>query len=507
VLIEFMEVRETGWLPFALSTALVGLVTATASYAPAWRATLLSPIVAIRDERASVWRATRERVRRTLSSVRQAVAAADESRDLSPAALLSDFVAAARSAASFADALQEVLATLCAKFHVPSALLLEFTGEAVFRRRAAVGTMASVPANPPANGFLSPRLTAYPLPLPFVIGELDALAEWSAAQRPDRLEEIRWLAAAEVRMAVPMRTRTETLGVLLLGPPEGRDHFSALEKEVLRACADQFALMLENARLTDRVVEQENVRRDLALAAEVQKRLLPAEPPSQAFAEFAAASLPARTIGGDYFDFIQTRDHQIGIALADVSGKGIAAALIMSVVQASLRIVTADADVPLPRLTARLNEFLYRSTPASKYATFFYAQVDSDRRQLRYVNAGHNPPFLFRADRAAGGVGIVQIQELSTGGTVVGMFPEASYEEAVVDLWPGDVLVAFTDGVPEAHDPDNAEFGEDRLKQVVREAIDRPAAEIGTRISTALKDWIRDAEQYDDLTIVVMKVR
>jgi sigma-B regulation protein RsbU (phosphoserine phosphatase) len=217
--------------------------------------------------------------------------------------------------------------------------------------------------------------------------------------------------------------------------------------------------------------------------------------------------VPARTIGGDYFDFIQTRDHQIGIALADVSGKGIAAALIMSVVQASLRIVTADGDVPLPRLAARLNEFLYRSTPASKYATFFYAQVDSDCCQLRYVNAGHNPPFLFRCDRGAGGVGIVQIQELSTGGTVVGMFPEASYDEAVVDLRPGDGLVAFTDGVPEAHDPANAEFGEERLKEVVREAIDRPAAEIGTRISTALKDWIRDAEQYDDLTIVVMKVR
>jgi predicted permease len=506
VLTEFLEVSGMGWLPFALSTALVGLVTATASYAPAWRASLLSPIVAIRDERGSAWRSASQHIRRTLSGVRQAVAATDE-RDLSPAALLSDFVAAARSAASFADALQDVLATLCAKFRVPSALLLEFTGEAVFRRRAAVGTMASVPANPPAHGFLSHRLTAYPQPLPFVTGELDALAEWAAALRPDRLEEIQWLAAADARMAVPLRTRTETLGVLLLGPPESRDHFSALDKEVLRACADQFALMLENARLTDRVVEQENVRRDLALAAEVQKRLLPAEPPSEAFAEFAAASVPARTIGGDYFDFIQTRDHQIGIALADVSGKGIAAALIMSVVQASLRIVTADGDVPLPRLAARLNEFLYRSTPASKYATFFYAQVDSDCCQLRYVNAGHNPPFLFRCDRGAGGVGIVQIQELSTGGTVVGMFPEASYDEAVVDLRPGDVLVAFTDGVPEAHDPANAEFGEERLKEVVREAIDRPAAEIGTRISTALKDWIRDAEQYDDLTIVVMKVR
>ena len=502
VLIEFMEVRETGWLPFALSTVLVGLVTATASYAPAWRATLLSPIVAIRDERASAWRSAGEHLRRTISSVRQAAASAEQERELSPAALLSDFVTAARSAESFTDALQDVLATLCSKLRVPSALLLERTSEPVFRRRAAVGAMASAPAGPADGGFLTHRLGAYPLPLPFVAGELGALAEWAAEHRPDRLEEIRWLAAAGVRMAVPLRTRTEMLGVLLLGMPDGRDQFTVLEKEVLRACADQFALMIENAHLTYRMVEQEKFRRDLALAAEVQKRLLPAEPPSEAFAEFAAVSVPARSIGGDYFDFIQTSDHQIGIALADVSGKGIAAALIMSVVQASLRIVTAEGEIALPRLTAKLNQFLYRSTPSSKYATFFYAQVDSEHQQLRYVNAGHNPPFLMRS--ADGGSGI---QELTTGGMVVGMFPEADYEEAIVDLRPGDILLAFTDGVPEAQDPAQAEFGEARLKQILRESAGLPAAEISARISGALKDWIQDAEQFDDLTIVVMKVR
>ena len=108
-------------------------------------------------------------------------------------------------------------------------------------------------------------------------------------------------------------------------------------------------------------------------------------------------SVPARSIGGDYYDFIQVGDQRIGIALADVSGKGVAAALIMSVVQASLRIIASDGDISLPRLAARMNEFLYRTTPGNKYATFFYAQVDGDRRQLRYVNAGHNPPYLVRA--------------------------------------------------------------------------------------------------------------
>ena len=136
--------------------------------------------------------------------------------------------------------------------------------------------------------------------------------------------------------------------------------------------------MIENARLTERVVEQEKVRRDLALAAEVQKRLLPDQPPQVEVAELAALSLPARTIGGDYYDFIDVGDRRIAIALADVSGKGVAAALIMSVVQASLRIIASEGEVSLPQLAQRLNRYLYKSTPSNKYATFFYAQSRRD---------------------------------------------------------------------------------------------------------------------------------
>ena len=151
-------------------------------------------------------------------------------------------------------------------------------------------------------------MRAYPLPLPFAPNELDALAEWAAAHRPERLDEIRALAAAGVRLAVPLRTRSEILGVLLLGERPQRAGFSAHEKQVLRACADQFALMIENARLTDRVVEQETLRRDIALASDVQRRLLPDAPPRADCADFAAISVPARRIGGDYYDFVELRD-------------------------------------------------------------------------------------------------------------------------------------------------------------------------------------------------------
>jgi len=291
------------------------------------------------------------------------------------------------------------------------------------------------------------------------------------------------------------------------GTPK-RAGFSAHEKQVLRVCAAQFGLMIENARLTDRVVEQETLRRDIALASDVQRRLLPHAPPRAECADFAAISVAARRIGGDYYDFVELPDRAIGIALADVSGKGVAAALIMSVVQASLRLISSEGDVPPPRLVARMNQFVYRSTPASKYATFFYAQLDEACRQLRYVNAGHNAPYLFRAGRrSTADSASPDIDQLSVGGTVVGMFPEVGYEEATVELYPGDVLLAFTDGVPEAHNPENEEFGEERLQLLLRETAHLPADEISARISAEMKSWIDAAEQYDDLTFIVMKVR
>jgi sigma-B regulation protein RsbU (phosphoserine phosphatase) len=266
--------------------------------------------------------------------------------------------------------------------------------------------------------------------------------------------------------------------------------------------------MIENARLTDRVVDQETLRRDIALASDVQRRLLPDAPPRSECVDFAAASVPARRIGGDYYDFVELRGREIGVALADVSGKGVAAALIMSVVQASLRIISSEDGIAPPRLVARMNEFVYRSTPASKYVTFFYAQLDGQRRLLRYVNAGHNAPYLLRAGRrSTADSASPDIEQLSVGGTVVGMFPEVAYEEATVELYPGDVLLVFTDGVPEAHNAENEEFGEERLQQLLRQAAHLPAHEIGARISAEMKNWIRDAEQYDDLTYIVMKVR
>jgi putative ABC transport system permease protein len=507
LLVRFLDVANFGWLPFAVSTIAVGLVAGTAASVPAWRTTLLSPMVAMREQSPSVLRLARRGMQRAVRDLRQVVRTDESRTEISAADVLTAFVDAARSADSYVDALRNVLASVGHGLQVESAALFErrAASQPDYLPVVAAGALDAAALTIPADGFLITRLRTYSMPLAFVPGELTALANWAEAHRPDRLDEIRALATAGVGLAVPLRTRTEILGVLLLGERAHRAGFSAYEKQGLRAGAEQFALMLQNARLTDRVVEQETLRRDIALASDVQRRLLPDAPPHLEFAEFAAASVPARRIGGDYYDFVELRDRNIGIALADVSGKGVAAALIMSVVQASLRIISSEGDVALPRLVARMNQFVYRSTPASKYATFFYAQLDGERRRLRYVNAGHNAPYLLRAGEESSGAAV--IEELSTGGTVVGMFPEIDYEEATVELRPGDVLLAFTDGVPEAHNPENEEFGEERLQRLLREVASLPADEISARISTEMKNWIRDAEQYDDLTFIVMKVR
>jgi sigma-B regulation protein RsbU (phosphoserine phosphatase) len=149
-----------------------------------------------------------------------------------------------------------------------------------------------------------------------------------------------------------------------------------------------------------------------------------------------------------------------------------------------------------------MNHFLYRSTGSNSYATFFYAQFDARRSELRYVNAGHNPPLLLRVDGAA-----VEVQELPAGGTVIGLFPEADYEEGLIALSPGDLLAVFTDGVTEALNPAEEEFGEDRLKHLLRNVVHLPVEEISSRISGELRNWIRDAAQYDDLTFVLLKVK
>jgi len=498
LLVRRFGVHDLAIHSFVDSIAIVAVAAALASFFPAWRATLLSPMVAIRNEPVSMWESAQSSFRSGISYL----VSHGNTEELPRGVLLAEFIDAARNAESFSEALHIALAGLCENMGSDSAMLLEKGPGEEYRCAAVIPQAADPQLILPANGFLLNRLRFYPAPLPLSPGDFESWLRWASERNPHHLAELQALKDTDARLVIALRAKQDIPGILLLGPPLKGSEYSAVQKRVLRSCAEQFALMMENARLTDRIVEQEKLHRDLALAAEVQRRLLPEKSPETSLGALAAVSVPARTVGGDYYDFLDVGDHRIGIALADIAGKGVAAALIMSVVHASLRIIAAEGNVSLPELAAKMNRFLYGSTRSSSYATFFYAQIDEETRQLRYVNAGHNPPYLLRRVD----VPEIQIDELSTGGMIIGMFPQANYKEATVDLRSGDVLVVFTDGVTEAMNPDDEEFGEQRLKDLLRSIAHLPVQEMSTRISHELTKWIAHAPQHDDLTFIVMKV-
>ena len=477
------EIGALGPAPFLYSTGIVASVALMATTLPAFRAALLSPMVAIRNQPESMWRAARAKMREAVRDL-----SADEDVRLGP--LITEFAGAVRHAASFPEALQVALASLRERAGAPSIMLLEKSGADEYR----YGQWSI-----PAHGLLLNRLKHYPNPMALTSGDFETWLRWARQFRPEHTAELERLGNSGTRMAVPLRTKNEIVGVLLLGAPEGRESFTAAEKQVLSSSAEIFALMIENGRLNNRALEQEKLRRDLALAAEVQRRLLPPEPPPCGSATLAAFTLAARTVGGDYYDFLVLPGERIGLAVADVSGKGIAAALLMSVVQASLRVISAESEVSAAQLAAKMNRFIYASTGANKYATFFYAQLEERTRRLRYVNAGHNPPYLVRRTEAG-----VEVNELGAGGTVLGLFPEVDYEDAHVDLRPGDLLVAFTDGVTEAVNAEGDDFGEERLKALLQESIGETAEDVSAKLSERMRQWGAGAEQHDDLTFVVV---
>ncbi|HJZ96579.1 MAG TPA: SpoIIE family protein phosphatase, partial [Candidatus Solibacter sp.] len=490
------RIHDPGALPFLVSAIVVTLVAMASSWFPAWSATLVSPMVAIRNQPDSFWVSARERMRSYFQGLEQS---ASRGATLAPeGSLMTELIEASRRAESFREALGVALESLCGSVGAASGAVLESAGKEFTGVARPSGSHVAIPK----GGVLASRLRFFNAPLPVSEGDLDAWARWAEQNRPEAASEIAALRAADVRLAAPLRTSKEVLGVLLLGPASKEEGYTAADKVLIRGCADHFALMLENARLNVRVVEQEKLRRDVALAAEVQRRLLAEQSLETAAASLAALNLPARSVGGDYYDFLKLDGDRIGIALADVAGKGVPAALIMSVVQATLRVISSEPEVSLPQLAAKMNHFLYRSTGSNSYATFFYAQFDARTRELRYVNAGHNPPYVLRV-----GAGDVGVEELPAGGTVIGLFPKAEYEEASIALKPGDLLAVFTDGVPEALNPGDEEFGEERLKTLLGRLVHLPVEEISAKLAAEMKAWIQDAAQYDDLTFVLLKVK
>lgn len=315
------------------------------------------------------------------------------------------------------------------------------------------------------------------------------------------MAEIVALERVNARMATALRTKGGIVAIVLVGPPDHRETFSVADSELLDSAGALLALMLENARLGERALEQDRLRRDVALAAEVQRRLLPEHLPEIGAVSLAAFSRPARTVGGDYYDVLELPCGKTAIAVGDIAGKGIAAALLMAVLQGSLRAILSEGPTSCATLARKMNRILHASSASNSYATFFYAQIDPRARQLEYVNAGHTTPYLVRERR-----GCAECVSLEIGGTVLGLFPDADFEDAVLPLEPGDLLAAFTDGITEARNARDGEYGDERLRALLQRTAGSSSSDVASLVREQLTGWIGDVEAFDDSTFVAARI-
>jgi sigma-B regulation protein RsbU (phosphoserine phosphatase) len=296
-------------------------------------------------------------------------------------------------------------------------------------------------------------------------------------------------------LVVPLAAGRKIEGLAAVGDRASGAPFGDEDLDFAQTLARQALAALETVRLHQVRVEKERQDRELQVAREIQESLFPRECPRLPTLEIAAESHPCQQVGGDYYDFFPLDSQRWAVAIADVSGKGTPASILMASVHASLRALAGSGS---PRtMIARLNRFLFESTQANKYATLFYGELDLESRRFAYVNAGHVPPYL---QRAAG-----PTDRLTVGGPVLGLIEDAGYEQGEATLCRGDLLAMVTDGATEAMSPDDVEFGDERLAETVRACGHEPAPMALRQILEAARSWAGPAGCSDDLTALVLR--
>jgi sigma-B regulation protein RsbU (phosphoserine phosphatase) len=313
--------------------------------------------------------------------------------------------------------------------------------------------------------------------------------------------ERRALDLLNAELLVPLPGRNRLMGVMALGPKRSEAAWSRTDLQVLQTVARQTGLALEVSELAHSLAaeaaQRERVDREMEIAREVQERLFPQEMPIITGASLAGACRAALGVGGDYYDVFSLEDGRLGLAIGDVSGKGISAALLMASLRASLRGVTLDNPRNFALLMHKVNVLVYEASASNRYATFFFAAYDPRTRRLECVNAGHNPPVVLRNG---------QVIRLEAGGPVVGLLPLAPYVEQVLTLEPGDLLLLYTDGISEAMTHDDEEWGEDRMIEAATAVRNKDAGEILHAMFAAADKFTAGAPQHDDMTMLILKL-
>jgi sigma-B regulation protein RsbU (phosphoserine phosphatase) len=326
-------------------------------------------------------------------------------------------------------------------------------------------------------------------------GEEVVIHDAYSDRRFDQATDVRSGFRTRSMLCVPIHNRDQKIvGVLqLLNKTNGS--FGRRDLEFLASISDHMAIAMENATMHMEVVEKQRMERELQLGREIQSRLLPLPPSDIRGIELAAQSIPCYEVGGDYYDFLELPNGDLGLTIGDVSGKGVGAALIMSSLQAALRVSAAIED-DLAALVTRLNALIYRNTRGRKYVTFFFGRYTPSTGELRFVNAGHNPPFICCG---------ASVEQLDSTGRPIGLLPDSTYTEMTVVVPPDATLFLYTDGLNEAADPDEEEFGMERLIEEFRNVASKPTEEIPGTLLADITAFERGAHATDDKTLVVMR--
>lgn len=312
---------------------------------------------------------------------------------------------------------------------------------------------------------------------------------------PGPLREL--LTRTGFEIALPLRSGESRHGVLMVGRKASGQPLGEEDLDFLRSLAAQGAAALDNLRLTREWVEKQKLEREMAVAREIQRGLLPKGDPAIEGWDVAGVNIPCLTVGGDYYDYLEGVRGTLGVTIADVSGKGTGPALLMASVQATLRALTALGDLPLDALFSRVNRMVYRSTEPNKYVTIFYGRLDPTNGELEYVNAGHVRPLLLRKTGEA--------ERLSDGSTVIGLLPEIDVSVGRTVIDDGELLVLYTDGLSESRNPAGEEFEEERILDAARGAGSLPAKEVVGKLVSGVRLFAAEAGLIDDLTLVVLR--
>lgn len=298
-------------------------------------------------------------------------------------------------------------------------------------------------------------------------------------------------------LCAPLKVRETILGAVYVENRVQAGLFTEDDLAFLEAIAASAAISIENARLYQVAVEKGRMERELQLAYRVQSSLIPAEAPQLPGWDFCAHWLPARQVSGDFYDFFPTRDGTLGMVVADVSDKGIPAALFMANSRSLVRASMMMAEQPRLGL-ANANRLVCADAADGMFLTLFYGQLDPASGQLHFVNAGHNPPLLYRH-------GKIMPAELSRTGMALGVDEMADFQEGRVTLQPGDLLVMFTDGLPDAMDDQGRQFGMERVQAAIQQHLQAPTAQLLAALLEALKAHTGVAPPFDDVTLVAVR--